>query len=426
MTKTVLCFALAVAAGLAAELPIREVVLFKNGIGYFVRSGELAAGKTARLEFRADEMNDVLKSLMVVDEAGGQIGGLRYDSSEPLEKKLEQFPFRLGAAQALTALLDQLKGARVEVKTGPATASGLIVGAREVAPGERQAPRQELTLLADSGELRTLDLAGMTALTFADPALRLQFQQYLANLVAGRSKEKRSVYIDSSDGQARRLRVAYVVPAPVWKSSYRLVFAETGEPTLEGWAIVDNSSGEDWTNVRLALVSGKPVSFISRLYEPRWVGRRAFDLVEGEAAAPEVHRGGIGSGSGGGIGPGRSAGDAGAVVGGLLRMRAAAAPAPQMAAEMSEMVEVSASSVELSTEAAEAGELFEYRFGTPVTVRQGESVMLPFVQQKLAARKLLVYSAGAGENPRNAAEITNNTGKTLDGGPVTVFDGNTY
>jgi hypothetical protein len=265
----------------------------------------------------------------------------------------------------------------------------------------------------------------MTALTFADPALRLQFQQYLANLVAWRSKEKRSVYIDSSDGQARRLRVAYVVAAPVWKSSYRLVFAETGEPTLEGWAIVDNSSGEDWTNVRLALVSGKPVSFISRLYEPRWVGRRAFDLVEEQAAAPEVHRGGIGSGSPGGIAPGRGAGEAGAVVGGLLRMRAAA-PAPQMADAMREMVQVSASSVELSTEAAEAGELFEYRFGTPVTVRQGESVMLPFVQQKLAARKLLVYSAGAGENPRNAAEITNNTGKTLDGGPVTVFDGNTY
>jgi hypothetical protein len=415
---------MAVAAGLAAELPIREVVLYKNGVGYFVRSGELAAGRTARLEFRADEMNDVLKSLMVVDEAGGQIGGLRYDSSEPLEKKLEQFPFRLGEAQALTALLDQLKGARVEVKTGPATASGLIVGAREVAPGERQAPRQELTLLTDSGELRTLDLAGMTALTFADPALRLQFQQYLANLVAGRSKEKRSVYIDSSEGKARRLRVAYVVPAPVWKSSYRLVFAEAGEPTLEGWAIVDNSSGEDWSNVRLALVSGKPVSFISRLYEPRYVGRRAFDLVEEQAAAPEVHRGGIGSGSGGGIGPGRSAGEAGGVVGGML-MRAAA-PAPQMAPAMSEMVQVIASSVELSTEAAEAGELFEYRFGTPVTVRQGESVMLPFVQQKLAVRKLLVYSAGAGENPRNAAEITNNTGKTLDGGPVTVFDGNTY
>ncbi|MGD0199728.1 MAG: DUF4139 domain-containing protein [Bryobacteraceae bacterium] len=424
MTQTVLCFAMAVAAGLAAELPIREVVLYKNGVGYFVRSGELAAGRTARLEFRADEMNDVLKSLMVVDEAGGQIGGLRYDSSEPLEKKLEQFPFRLGEAQALTALLDQLKGARVEVKTGPATASGLIVGAREVAPGERQAPRQELTLLTDSGELRTLDLAGMTALTFADPALRLQFQQYLANLVAGRSKEKRSVYIDSSEGKARRLRVAYVVPAPVWKSSYRLVFAEAGEPTLEGWAIVDNSSGEDWSNVRLALVSGKPVSFISRLYEPRYVGRRAFDLVEEQAAAPEVHRGGIGSGSGGGIGPGRSAGEAGGVVGGML-MRAAA-PAPQMAPAMSEMVQVIASSVELSTEAAEAGELFEYRFGTPVTVRQGESVMLPFVQQKLAVRKLLVYSAGAGENPRNAAEITNNTGKTLDGGPVTVFDGNTY
>jgi len=52
---------------------------------------------------------------------------------------------------------------------------------------------------------------------------------------------------------------------PVWKSSYRLVFGASGQPTLEGWAIIDNTTGDDWTNVRLALVSGRPISFISRL-----------------------------------------------------------------------------------------------------------------------------------------------------------------
>ncbi len=54
----------------------------------------------------------------------------------------------------------------------------------------------------------------------------------------------------------------------------------------------------------------------------------------------------------------------------------------------------------------EAGELFEYSFASPITVKQGESAMLPFLQQKIGARKLLVYSENYGLNPRDAAELT--------------------
>jgi hypothetical protein len=98
------------------------------------------------------------------------------------------------------------------------------------------------------------------------------------------------------------------------------------------------------------------------------------------------------------------------------------------AARYSEAVNVT-SSVATTTIAREAGELFEYRFDTPVTVRKGESAMLPFVQQPVGARKLLIFSRAGGDDseyPRNAVELTNNTGKVLDGGPVTVFDSGSY
>src|ERR1700690_333418 len=416
----ILLFATMFAAGaLAAELPVREVTLYKNGIGYFVRSGEVKAGETARLEFRAGEMNDVLKSLGIFEDGGGKISGLRYDASEPLAMKLADIPFLLGDHQPLSALLDQVKGSRVELKTGPETVAGSVVGAREIAAAESQQQRQGVTLLLDSGELRTVDLGGVTAMRFSDPVLQGQLVTYLARVAAGRAKEKRAVTVDSTSDRARRLTASYVVPAPVWKSSYRLAFTDAAEPMLEGWAIVDNTTGEDWTKVRLALVSGRPVSFITNLFEPRMVARQTAELPEEEAEAPEVYGGVV-------------AAPAAPHEFSRLERRDAlmtASPAKALAGLMMSKQEVNtetASTVVALTEGVERGELFEYRFDAPVTVRNGESAMLPFLQQKITARKLLVFSTAASEFPRNAVELNNDTGKTLDGGPITVFDGNTY
>ena len=123
----------------AADLPVREVVLYKHGVGYFARSGRLGAGESARLDFKAEEMNDVLKSLTVEEKGGGKISGLRYDSSEPLAKKLDEFPFAVGSQQPLSAVLDQLKGARIELKFGTETVAGAIVGARGWSGGAESA-----------------------------------------------------------------------------------------------------------------------------------------------------------------------------------------------------------------------------------------------------------------------------------------------
>src|SRR5580692_5508247 len=107
---------LSVAAVSAADLPIREVILYKHGVGFFERAGKLESGDTARLDFKAEDMNDVLKSLTITDRAGGKISGVRYDASEPLEERLKNFPFAVGEDSTLAAFLDQMKGARIELK----------------------------------------------------------------------------------------------------------------------------------------------------------------------------------------------------------------------------------------------------------------------------------------------------------------------
>jgi hypothetical protein len=408
-----------VATALAADIPIHEVVLYKSGVGYFERGGLLRAGESARLDFKASDMNDVLKSLTISEQNGSKVTGLRYDSSEPLDKKLAEFPFKIDGQASVALFLDQMRGAKVELKYGAETISGTVVSGRIVKSDDKQPEREQLVALLDSGELRMLDLAAASSIRFADPKLQVQLRDYLTVVNQSRSTDKRSIYIDSSDAKERQIAAGYMIPTPVWKSSYRLIFNEKAEPTLEGWAIVDNTTGEDWTNVRLAVVSGRPVSFISNLYEPKYVARRTVELPEDRAAAPVVYGGAVDEKQGAIAGfvpapPPRAmarlgTGSAGGVVGGAINGRIGGE-----------------SLIAVNVAAEDLGDLFEYRFAAPVTVKKDESAMFPFLQQQIGARRLLIYSENYGEHPMNAAELTNSTGKTLDGGPITVFDAASY
>jgi hypothetical protein len=403
-----------VAAALpAADLPIREVTLYKHGVASFERSGELKPGETVKLDFKPEDMNDVLKSLTITDRNGGKVNGVRYDSSEPLERRLEDFPFKVGGGTGLAAFLDQMKGARIELKLGAGAVTGTILSGRVVRESDKDriVEREVAVLLLDSGELRTFDLAAASSVKFEEPKLESQLKAYLIVLNQSRSRDRRSVYIDATGAGTRQLFASYMTPAAVWKSSYRLLFGAQGDPTLEGWAIIDNTSGDDWSNVRLSVVSGKPVSFITELYEPRYVDRPEVELAENKAAAPVVHQGAL------------DAAKAQAAAPEAAARRVTELP---LAGRSLENLIAAPSSIAATAGAREVGELFEYSFASPVTVKQGESAMLPFLQQKIGARKLLVYAESYGLNPRDAAEITNNTGKTLDGGPITVYDAGNY
>ena len=373
-------------------------------------------------------MDDVLKSLTIEEKGGGKISGLRYDSSEPLAHKLADFPFQLGAAQPLSAVLDQLKGAQIELKFANETVTGAIVSARLVPGDDKRPEREQIALLMDAGDLRNFDLGAAAGIRFTDTRLQKQFKDYLAALTDARSKERRTVYIDSTGTQRREVVASYMVPTPVWKSSYRLIFGAGAQPTLEGWAIVDNTTGEDWNKVDLSLVSGRPISFISRLYEPRYVARQTAELPEDFPSAPVVYEGAVETGA-----------QSVAMDKAAPPPPPAAAPAPSMftpSAGLSAKEKIQEFSrleqfAELSTIAApaaarELGELFEYHIPTPVTVRRNESAMLPFLQQKVDTRKLLIYSDPSAAHPMDAAEISNSTGKTLDGGPITVYESGAY
>jgi hypothetical protein len=416
---------LSTSLALPADLPVKQVVLYKHGVGFFERSGKLAAGESARLDFSASEMNDVLKSLTIEERGGGKVTGLRYDPMDPLSHKLAEFPFEIGN-DGLPGMMDRLRGAHIELKFGNETLAGTIVNARTIPGGDKQPTRDQLNLLLDSGDLRTLDLDAASGIRFSDPKLQQQFKEYLLTIAAARSKDQRSVYIDSTDAREREVVASYMIPAPVWKSSYRLIFGGKA-PMLEGWAIVDNTSSEDWTKVQLSLVSGRPISFVSQLYPPKYVERPVAELADDTAARPVVHSGAFEEAQAANLPRNQRAAAGMMGANKTLDMprpvQPAATPAPAMAMAR---LEVAPSTVDNSTAGQELGELFEYRIAQPVTIRKSESAMLPFLQQPMEARKLLIYSDHTSQHPTNAAELSNTTGETLDGGPITVYDAGAY
>src|SRR5260370_35313573 len=81
---------------LPADLPVTQVVLYKHGVGFFERSGKLGPGESARLDFNASEMNDLLKWLTSSERGGRKITGLPYDSMDPLGHNPAECPCRIG------------------------------------------------------------------------------------------------------------------------------------------------------------------------------------------------------------------------------------------------------------------------------------------------------------------------------------------
>ena len=432
MIRLLLVLAAAAFAMQAAELPVTRVVLYKNGLALFERSGEVKPGEPVRLEFKKSEMDDVLKTL-VLDSSAGAITNLRYQLDEPLDTRLGEIGLSIAPGVTLAGLLDQMRGAKVTLATGSGVVEGSVISGR-LSQHAQQAQKQELTVLTTAGELRVIDLDGVSVVKLSDDQLQKRLTAALGAYQQAQSQERKSLWVETK-GQSGTLLARYLVPAPAWKSTYRLAFsdkpAEKNEASLEGWAIVENTSESEWKNVELTVVSGRPISFISKLYDPKYVERQSLELAEADNALPAEYATAPGAPPPAPV-PVPSAGltmmesmGANSKVDRFQRVAPGGMAAKKDMARFQSIDRLGLQRpphlVFANTEAQEAGELFEYKFTQPASVKAGESLLLPFVQQKISARQVYVWNQNEGAHPQRAAELKNNTGKTLDGGPVTVY-----
>lgn len=433
-TTTRNAYLLALAAALTAaasasadDLKTTRVSLFSSGVGYFESAATVEGDAAAELQFRTDQINDILKSLVLRDLDGGTIAAVQYPSRDPIEKALRSFGVDITGKPTLAQLLDQLRGVPVVIEA-PNPVQGLILGVekRTMKIETGSIERDVLTLSTDAG-LRSFVLAEVSSVKIADAKVQEELTKALKTLATSKDADKKTVSLSFTGQGKRRVRVSYLLETPVWKTSYRLVLDKEKKPYMQGWAIVENATEQDWEAIQLSLVSGRPISFIMDLYQPLYVSRPVEELELYRSLRPPMFEGAIpppAAPARGGLTLGRRARDAGE----RAKEAPMAADAMMLAApEESEGMNLAGSGVAATATAQQAGELFEYQISTPVSMKRRQSAMLPIVGAEAEGTKLSIYNpASHAKHPMNGLRFKNTTGLHLMQGPVTVFDGGTY
>jgi hypothetical protein len=420
----------------ATNVPVKEVVLFSSGVGYFEHFGIVNGDGATTLRFKADQINDILKSLVLQDMDGGKVSTVTYPSHDPIDKILKSFQVDITKNPPLADLLNQLRGAKVTLATGGEKVTGIILGVEKKKKvvgdkGKEETVEESVLNLVSAGKIISQPLDLVNSIELDNPQLQDELNKALAALAGARDQDKKPVEIHFTGQGQRHVRIGYVVEAPVWKTSYRLILgneepakAPATQPThapskLQGWAIVENQTDNDWNNVQLSLVSGRPISFIEDLYQPIYLPRPVVQPERFAGLTPQTYEGGI------------EAKDH------YMRFGLEKAAQPQAAAQGGDQQTLfsntngnapidATASVSALASAGKIGELFQYTVGDVSLPRQS-SAMIPIITDPVDVQRVSIYNASVlPRNPLNGVEMKNTTKKHLLAGPVTVIDGATY
>lgn len=283
------------------QLPVRSVVLYKSGVGFFQHVGQVRGNENVRVDFTSGQLNDVLGSLTVLDLNGGRITGIDYNSEAPFSERLSTLGLPLEENTDLAKFLEALRGTRLEIRNGSSSITGRLLSVEQKTQTIDRASQQvELaTVVTDAGELRTVEVTPATQVLLEDPDAKKDVSRYLSLLASLHQQQLRRMTISTAGTGERQLYVSYISETPIWKTSYRIVLpTKTGEePLLQGWAIVDNTTGEDWNDVELSLVAGAPQSFIQQLSQPYYARRPEVPLPQAVELTPQTHESAMNEGS---------------------------------------------------------------------------------------------------------------------------------
>ncbi len=441
----------------ATTLPITRVVLFNSGVGYFSRSGEVEGDARVDLSFPESDVNDLLKSMVLEDFGKGRVSAVSYDSREPIARTLNSFAINLNNNPTFAGIVTQMRGERVEVAVSataanqPGKLTGTIVGVeKQKVPAGTQTVEVEVLNMWCAEGLRAVKMTDIQSLRFSNPVIESEFRRALDVLALSHDNGKKAVSLHFAGDGKRKVQVGYVVEAPIWKTSYRLILADKAKPYLQGWAMVENPTDEDWTGVKMALVSGRPISFKMDLYNPLYVDRPTVEPELFASLRPVAYNGGFLTSTFGvagvpvqpsaatpplGTAPQSADGALGGVRASVTRTPAAPMPAPfvkelklapttnaateaerrRHAADVGRELgsRLGTGSVGSAATAAALGDTFQYVLDQPVTLPRQKSALLPIVGKDIEGTRLSIYNETVqAKHPLLGLRFKNTSGRT--------------
>lgn len=413
-----------------ADVPLRRVTLYSSGVGFFEHAGEVPEGGRLELRFREDQVNDILKSLEVF---GADSATVSFDTSEPLSERLGKFGIDVSGDTSLPAILVQLRGEVVTLRA-PEAIQGRILDVTEQASvviqgdGGVTVPDHVITLVTDAG-LRQVQLRQVQQIELANAQLSEELNKALMTLAGARNQDARAVDIRLGGEMDDAMSLRYLVEAPVWKTSYRLALDEDGDASLQGWAVVENTTDSDWDAVVLTLASGRPVSFVQDLYTPLRLERPVVVPELFASLLPQQYELGR-------AGETPEFADRGVARGGRraqmdlaeAESRAPGAPpAPDAGLAFGGGAAANLRHVAAAAMAGSRGELFQFTVEQGVDLPRGRSAMLPILTQEVDVERLSVYDESThATHPMRGVRLINGDDLKLPAGPMTVLDDGAY
>ncbi|MBF0420465.1 MAG: DUF4139 domain-containing protein [Magnetococcales bacterium] len=420
------------------QLPVISVSLFTGGVGYFRHAGDIEGGVQVSLPFKTDEINDVLKSLVIDAPPAEPAASVVFPSQQPLERLLKNFLVDLSGHPTLADLLTQLRGSQVRVVYQGKEVEGRVLGLEQrplpiIGDHNGSSIQDWFVNLASHDGLRAMPLRELDEVRLAKGDIQGDLIKALETLEQAGDHERKNLQLTFKGAGTRRVTVGYVVESSVWKPGYRLVLPSASgagtQAALQGWAIVENQTDNDWNGVRLALVSGRPISFVQELYSPRYVSRPRVTPKGTEGVVPTRHEIGMA--------PVAKKKDLGASAN---APRALAAPAPAAAREAGQgsSEEAVVADDNASTDAKssllpfpvslEHQESRGIRFVVEgVTLPRRRGAMITFFNRGLPMERISLFnSQNHVSHPLLGVRMENDSGQQLPDGPVTVFEDTRY
>ncbi len=409
----------------AAELELKRVMLSAGGVGYFEYQAEVAGWETLNIPVRIDQVDDVLKSAVVFDDAGGS-GTIELQGRDSLNEIFRTMPIGPDAFDTPAGLYEALKGEEVSVAE-PIAARGKIVSIVEETSEKDGATltRHRMSLMTDNGLVQFVLEEGRD-IQFTNEALNAKVNEALTALAANRQRELRTLKITARGDGTRTVTVGFVIEAPLWKTSYRLVTGADGKARMQGWAVIENASGADWKDVELTLVSGNPVTFKQALYDKYYVDRESVPVEVLGRVSPRRDDGSTGgeeteweqNGQGSPVEP------------------APAPPAmPELSVQDSTVAKAAADEItvtgsrisgepgQVAAESTESATSVIFTLSNAVTAGSGQTLAVPILDRAVPAQLVSLYQPYThATHPLSAVKLTNDTGTGLPPGITTLFD----
>ncbi|MDI1475219.1 DUF4139 domain-containing protein [Polyangium sp. y55x31] len=403
----------------AEELALRRVMLSTGGVGYFEHEAKVSGDAELTFDVRLDQVSDVLKSLLAVDPQG-RLGQASLPGRAPLSEFFRDLPFSQEDLSSTVSLLRALRGQLVRVSVHGATVEGRIVSVTDetvsLGEGKGTIVRHRLSLLTPTG-MRQIVLEEADQIDIVDARLRSQVEQALAALAAHAAADRRTITIDVHGQGERTVRVGYVVGAPLWKATYRLVLPEReGEARLEGWALLENMSGQDWNHVDLSVASGNPVTLRQAVYEAYFVNRPEVPVEVLGRRLPPVDVGAVPEAeiSSGALGDGR-----------VMHRGFMAAPSAADALNFEAQPAEGAGAPEAPpiAEPTEGATQVVFHFPEPVDLPRGQSLLVPIVSESIPIERVSWYRYDVdARNPLASVRLMNETETGLPPGILSIYE----